>query len=165
MTWYVVNTQPNSEEKARLNLARQGFRPYLPRYKKFITHARRRELVKRPLFPGYLFVDMDVELCAWRKINSTFGVYGLITQDNRPAAIPNAVVEEIQAHENDEGVIQLPAPRFQPGEPLRIEAGPFVDQSGLFDCFDDNDRVTVLLALMGRQVKIHVPQDHVTAIA
>ena len=32
--WYVVHTQPHGEERARLNLERQGFDVYLPEYLK-----------------------------------------------------------------------------------------------------------------------------------
>ena len=30
--WYVVRTQPHSENKASVHLGRQGFETYLPRY-------------------------------------------------------------------------------------------------------------------------------------
>src|SRR3546814_2118173 len=52
--WYVAQTQAQGEERARLNLERQGFRTYLPRYRRERRHARRRDVVKAPLFPGYI---------------------------------------------------------------------------------------------------------------
>jgi len=58
--WYVVHTQPNGEGRADLNLCRQGFATYLPRYARRRRHARRQEVVKRPLFPRYLFVGLDL---------------------------------------------------------------------------------------------------------
>ena len=39
--WYVVHTHAKSEQVAVDNLARQGFRAYLPRYLKSRKHARR----------------------------------------------------------------------------------------------------------------------------
>ena len=44
--WYVVHTQPNGEARADLNLRRQGFATYLPRY------ARRREGVVDRILPA-----------------------------------------------------------------------------------------------------------------
>ena len=58
--WYVVHTQPNGEGRANLNLRRQGFATYLPRYARRRRHARRQETVQRPLFPRYLFVGLDL---------------------------------------------------------------------------------------------------------
>ena len=57
--WYVVQTHPHAEQKASLNLARQGYGVYLPRYLKRRRHARRVETVAAPLFPRYMFVAVD----------------------------------------------------------------------------------------------------------
>ena len=57
--WYVVRTQPHSENKASAHLGRQGFETYLPRYLKRRRHARRVETVQAALFPCYLFVAID----------------------------------------------------------------------------------------------------------
>src|SRR3546814_1166550 len=76
--WYVAQTQAQGEERARLNLERQGFRTYLPRYRRERRHARRRDVVKAPLFPGYIFIELDLEQSPWRSINGTFGVTRLV---------------------------------------------------------------------------------------
>ena len=47
---YVVYTQPHGEERARLNLKRQGFYVYLPKFLKHRLHSLRIEHVRRPLF-------------------------------------------------------------------------------------------------------------------
>ena len=56
--------------------------------------------------------------------------------------------------------------------PLRRESalrvvggGAFADLVGLFDCAGDNERVTILFDLLGRQVKIRVPLTAVTVTA
>ena len=95
--WYVVNTQPNGEERARLNLERQGFDVYLPRYLKHRRHARRIERVRRPLFPRYLFVRFDPDTAQWRSINGTFGVAHLVSHGNQPVPVPDNIVDAIQA--------------------------------------------------------------------
>ena len=59
--WYAVRSPPRMELWARTNLWDRGFEVYLPRYRKQRRHARRREWVPRPLFPGYLFVSADLE--------------------------------------------------------------------------------------------------------
>ena len=76
--WYVVHTQPNGEGRADLNLRRQGFATYLPRYARRRRHARRQEVVQRPLFPRYLFVTLDLARDRWRAVHSTFGVNRLV---------------------------------------------------------------------------------------
>ena len=72
--WYVVHTRPFQEEKATFNLSKQGFAFYLPKYLKPRRHARRTDLVLKPLFPRYLFVQWDTEIDPWRSIYGTIAV-------------------------------------------------------------------------------------------
>ena len=165
-SWFVVHTQPNGEQKAVFHLLRQGFQPYLPRYLKRRRHARRVEWVQRPLFPRYLFVRLDLECARWRAINSTVGVSHLICDGPRPAALADRIVDEIRTREDDSGLIALNAPeRFRPGQAVRIDVGAFDDHVGLFEAASDNDRVTVLLSLLGRHVRVNLPLDGISALA
>ena len=66
--WYVAMTHTKSEEVAYANLARQGFQAYLPRYLRERRHARKTTEVKAPLFPGYLFINIDMDAERWRPI-------------------------------------------------------------------------------------------------
>ena len=59
IAWYAVYTQPHAETKAAEHLLRQGYSAYLPRYRTWVSHARRRQPVLRPLFPRYLFAGVD----------------------------------------------------------------------------------------------------------
>ena len=91
--WYVVHTRPNSETKADLNLRRQGFSTYLPRYQRQRRHARKIEIVARPLFPRYLFVALDLAFDQWRSIQSTFGISQIILAGEKPRPLPDGVVD------------------------------------------------------------------------
>ena len=71
--WCAVNTQVNAEDKAVFHLMRQGFKVLLPKHLKRRSHARKVAWVPRPLFPGYLFVEIDPERSPWRAIRSTVG--------------------------------------------------------------------------------------------
>src|SRR3546814_12627785 len=106
--WYVAQTQAQGEERARLNLERQGFRTYLPRYRRERRHARRRDVVKAPLFPGYIFIELDLEQSPWRSINGTFGVTRLVFHAHTPAAVPPVIVADIQARAGAIGRAGLP---------------------------------------------------------
>ena len=78
-SWFVVQTQPRAEAKAKRHLINQGFTTYLPVYRRRVRHARRSEIALRPLFPGYLFVRLDPEQQRWRSINGTVGVRQILT--------------------------------------------------------------------------------------
>ncbi len=162
--WYVVHTQVNGEERAQLNLERQGFEVYLPRYLKHRRHARRVERVKRPLFPRYLFVRFDPERAQWRSINGTFGVAHLVSHGSKPIPVPDQIVTAIGARHDADGLVVLhPADSFRPGQKLEIVDGPFAWHTGVFQRLNDNDRVVLLLDLLGRQVSVTVVPEAVAA--
>lgn len=157
--WYVVHTHPGAEAMAEGHLARQGFEAYLPRRLKERRHARRVDRIAAPLFPRYLFVAIDLAVQRWRAIHSTFGVASLVSFGERPAAVPEGVVEEVQRREGQDGLIALaPEQPFAPGEPVRITGGTFAEQSALFQTADDGQRVIVLLNLLGRDVRVRLPR-------
>jgi transcriptional antiterminator RfaH len=161
--WCVVHTQPNSETRALLNISRQGFESYLPLYAKQRRHARKLERVKRPLFPNYLFVRLDPTLDRWRAINGTFGVRYLVAHETAPLPVPEGVVESIQARADGTGLIELDAPRFMPGQRVEILDGPMAMNVGLFQQMTDDQRVVLLLDMLGRRVRVILPSAGVSA--
>ena len=155
--WYVVNTQPHQEAQAELNLRRQGFEVWLPRFRRARRHARRIDSVLAPLFPGYLFVRLDLSVQPWRVINGTFGVIRLLCNGDTPLAVPNRLVEEIKRRRDESGTVALPPRGFAVGEAVRVALGPFADLEGLFLEMSGRDRVVLLFNLLGRKVRARVP--------
>jgi len=162
--WYVVQTQVNGEAKAAQNLLRQGFEIYLPRYLKRRRHARKVDFAAKPLFPRYLFVAIDMATQRWRSIQSTQGVSRLVCNGEEPAAVPSGVLGALKAREDDRGFVRMEAtPAFALGDRVRVLAGAFMDNAGLFDGMEDHDRVSILLDMLGRKVRVHLDADMVAA--
>lgn len=162
--WYVVHTQPNGEARADLNLRRQGFVTYLPRYLRSRRHARRTQMVPRPLFPRYLFVALDITRDRWRTIPSTFGVSQIVLAGEQPASISGDVIEQIRARENDDGYVALGLPSgVALGSHVRLIDGIFADAKGVLERIADDRRVAILLQLLGREVRVFVPASSVSA--
>lgn len=163
MSWYIVRTHARAEVKAALNLERQGFSTYLPRYLKRRRHARRVEIVPAPLFPRYLFVAIDIASQRWRSIQSTFGVAQLVCNGDDPSMVSPMIVDQLRKREDGKGYIQLTRRGFVQGEKIRVVDGVFSACLGLFEGMTDNERVTVLLDLLGRKVRVMIDLDAVAA--
>lgn len=162
--WYVVQTQVNGEAKAAHNLQRQGYQIYLPRYLKRRRHARRVDFTAKPLFPRYMFVAIDMATQRWRSIQSTFGVARLVSNGDEPATVPEGVVHALRAREDGNGFIRIDSkPVFAPGDKVRVLAGAFIDSAGLFSGLADHDRVSILLDMLGRKVRVLLDADMVAA--
>lgn len=153
--WYAVYTHARAEAVAESHLRRQGFTAYLPRYLHTRRHARATHKVSRPLFPRYLFVQMDPETQRWRNILSTVGVVGLVSSGTTPTPVPAHVIDELHGCEDEHGYIQMAAPaRLAAGDRVSVVEGPFAERLGLVEGTTDDERVTILLEFMGRQVRV-----------
>jgi len=152
--WYVVHTRPQAERTALENLLRQGYSVYLPCYRTVVRHARRRQLVLRPLFPRYLFAGLDRARMRWRPILSTLGVSGVVRAGDEPVAVGDHIVTGLREREAA-GLFDRLATRrtLCVGELVRVTAGVFEDLIGRLLELDDQDRVVVLLDVLGRQVR------------
>lgn len=152
--WAVVNTLPHQEARAEANLVRQGFRAWLPSMMRTRRHARRFDVIRAPVFPGYLFVELDPEVDHWKRINGTFGVRRLLTQGEKPQLLPAAFVEGLRGSVGEDGVCRLPEGELDPGTRVRVVAGPFAECLATVASLAPNDRITLLLSVLGGEVAV-----------
>lgn len=162
--WYAVLAHAHSESKAVAHLERQGFQTYFPRYLKRRRHARRVDTVAAPLFPRYLFVAIDIATQRWRAVQSTFGVVGIVRNGESLAAVPPQVIGALKEREDERGFIQISdKPRFTTGDRVRVIEGVFSNCFGLFEG-SDQERVSILLDLLGRKVRVTIDDLSVAAV-
>jgi transcriptional antiterminator RfaH len=157
ITWYAAYTQPRREMKALENLGRQGYETYLPQYRGWVRHARKRSAVLKPLFPRYLFVGIDRLTQRWRPISSTIGMVGLVKGGEEPVPVPRELVADLRKRELD-GAVDLAASTrlFRIGDSVRVTEGPFDELVGRLIGMADSERVYVLLDFLGRSVRANL---------
>lgn len=159
--WYVIQAKPRHEVTAEENLQRQGFEVYLPR---LITPRRRRgkwQDAVEPLFPRYLFIHLEMGVDNTSTIRSTKGVARIVRFGEYPIPLPEGFVEFLRAHEDPERGAQVPdRPQFQAGDRVRILAGPFAGLEGIYSEPRGDQRVVVLLDLLGKQNRVAIERDH-----
>jgi transcription antitermination factor NusG len=146
--WFVAQTLHHREKLAALHLGAQGFRIFLPRFRKTVRHARQLREVVAPVFPGYIFLILDPERDRWRSINGTFGVARLVSAQGRPVPVPCGTVEAMIATTDQSGLVRLGG-ELTPGQAVRVVAGPFAGGLGVLERLDGKGRVRVLLRIMG----------------
>jgi transcriptional antiterminator RfaH len=157
--WYAVYSQPHQEFRAEAQLVAQGFRTFLPRYRKTVRHARKLRTVNAPFFSRYLFVSLDVSRDLWRSVAGTRGVTNLITDGTLPIPLPCGVIELLIDISDDNGFIKLDE-GLRVGERVRLLTGPFADLVGELVRIDGARRARVLLELLGGVVAVSVDRNH-----
>ena len=158
MPWFVAMTKPNHEGIAAVNLQRQGFTFYYPKY----AHKKPGlAAVVRPLFPRYIFVKLEQ---VWHSLNGTRGISYLLMGDRGPQLLPDSVVEAIRTREDKQGLYQLIAPpRFTKGSKVKCQEGPLAGLLLLYEGQTSQDRVRVLAELLGRACVVEVEEKLLTA--
>lgn len=154
--WYLVYSKPRQEELARTNLERQGYQTYLPMIRNPRRRLGRRVVRIEPMFPRYLFIRLDTVTDNWAPIRSTFGVNKLVRFGVEPIPVPDDLVEAIRCRDGKDGVQDRPLHEFKKGQPVRIEEGPFMGYEGIFLAKTSQERVIVLLDIVGKAARATV---------
>lgn len=161
--WFLAQIKPNCVQIAKKNLTRQGFQTFLPCKDSTVQRRGRFTTTLQPLFPGYIFVALDVVRGQWRAVNSTYGITRLVSFSNRPAQVPDELIDELRARCDPEGKI-LPPPLLSPGDSVRLMAGPFSGFLASVEAMDSQQRVWVLMDIMGGQTRVGVDTRQLQAV-
>ena len=162
--WFVVRVLPHRESTAQFYLLCQGYRSFAPRVWRTIRHARKLRNVLAPLFPGYIFIILDLSTHRWRAVNSTIGVASLIMGSEQPTPVPRGIVEALVAATDISGTVRLDRD-LEIGKMVRIVSGPFAERLCRLVHLDDRGRVRVLLEIMGAEVSTQVDRSCVAPAA
>lgn len=157
--WYTVQTKPRAEHQVREALAGKGLTVYLPLVRVTRVNPRARPVV--PLFPCYLFVQVDLEQVGRSAINWAPGVVRLVSFGSEPVAVPDAVIEHVKrrlAEVEKSGEFGLGP--FRHGDHVRITTGPFRDLDAVFDQkLTAKGRARVLIEFLGRLTATEIDLD------
>jgi transcriptional antiterminator RfaH len=160
--WMIAQLKPNGLKTAIRNLERQDFSIFTPMLK--ITRRQRDRLVSRnePLFPGYVFVRETTQSEAFSRISYTLGIRRLLLRaDRRPATLPADFVSSLRSRCDPSGFL-LPDTALAPGARVRVMQGPFADTVSQIESLDRDGRISILIAVLGQQVRVRVDPGHVS---
>ena len=117
----------------------------------------------RPLFPGYMFVALDPESGPWKQINSTVGVSKLISFGDQPSPIPPDLISGLMLRCDADSKL-LPPKQLSKGDAVQIFTGPFANYIAKVEMIDAEQRVWVLMELMGQVTRISMDPDQLQTV-
>lgn len=154
--WYAVRSKPRKEDVLWRQLRAQGFEVFYPRVRVHRVNPRARKL--EPYFPGYMFVQADLEDIGLSRFQWMPHSLGLVSFGGEPSTIPDNLIAEIR--KRVEAIAAAGGEVFdglKAGDPIRIQEGPFRGYEAIFDArLPGTERVRVLLEFLGNQRKVVV---------
>lgn len=161
--WLVVNTHPHRERLALENLERQHFATYCPQVRKRLRARHGPREVLRPLFPSYVFVRVSPDKTHWRPVLSTYGVRRVVRFGDDIPYLDTRFVDALRAREIDGAVVKPPVP-FVAGQDIRIAGGPFDGIVAKILEIRENDRLVILMDLLGQSVRGRIHANQVSLL-
>lgn len=166
MAWYVVHTYSGFENKAKLALE-DAIRRYglqhkfgevlVPTEKVVEVKDGQKKTTTRKVFPGYIFVQMEVDNETWHVVKSTPKVTGFIGGSRKPPAIPEIEVRRITNQMAEDEVKPKPVMQFDRGEEVRISEGPFASMKGkVEEVHQARGKLRVMVSIFGRPTAVEL---------
>ena len=143
--WYLLSTKSRSEKIAYNNLFNQDHETFLPT----LAHTNK----PAPLFPGYIFVKPRLG-ASYVSIKSTRGVNQFIKFGDVFPIISESLIEFLRARIEHFQTLARNQNKYQKGQIVSIENGPFKNFEAIFDAYDKDNNIFILLKFLERTQKI-----------
>ena len=154
--WVCLFTQPRHERLAHAALSDAGLEVYLPLYRTFVSHARRRKAEVRPLFTRYIFARASDNPHLIRTSYRLHGVSGYAGKTFANSLVRDEVVELIRAKETHEGLVAMNFSNLTQGQKVKLIEGPLAGFEAIFQEIDDQRRSWIFVELLGKLHRMRV---------
>lgn len=164
MDWYLLQTKPNAYATACENLRRQGFDVFSPLVIRTTKKNDKFLDIKKPLFPGYLFMGTSLDPVPWKSIRGTRGISKAVSLDGVFRSVNALVIEGLQHRCDKHGIFRNLCDMGK-GDRVKIERGPFAELVCTIDQIKDEQRAWVLINILQQQIRAEVSLDNVSKIS
>jgi transcription antitermination factor NusG len=160
--WFAVYVRPRHEKRVQYLFEQKGLSSFLPLYKLRKRWADRMKEVEFPLFPQYLFCQLDEN----RKLPvlSTPGVLRIVGDGSKPVPVDPEELEAIR-RVVEAGLSCDPISSWREGMPVHVVAGPLAGVTGTLVHVKQTTGLVLSISLLRRSVLVHMDQDCVAPMA
>jgi len=163
MAWYIAHTKSGSENKVAKAIERQAeirdfqhliFRVLVPTEERLEVVKNQRRPVKHKVYPGYVFIEMELTDETWSLVKNTEGVTHFVGSSGKePVPVKDSEMQTILKRMGmDTG---LPLIDLEAGDHVRALIGPFADFTGVIQEIDlDKQKSKVMLSVFGRDTPV-----------
>jgi transcription antitermination factor NusG len=159
--WFAVRVKSQHERMVATGIRHKGLAEFLPLYQCRRRWSDRFKSVELPLFPGYVFCQIDP---AFRMPVLTLpGVMHFVGIGRIPVPIEDEEILAIQSAMHS-GLRVEPSAYLNVGQRVRLEDGPLAGLEGILIEIRKQYRVVVSLTLLKRSVAVEIDRDWLSPV-
>jgi transcription termination/antitermination protein NusG len=164
--WYIIHAYSGFERKVRESLESRiqafGLQNKIGRIMiptEPVTELRngKKYTIERVFLPGYVLVEMDLDNDLWHVIKNTPRVTGFLGTGDNPVALSEQEVSSILFRSETSANKPSMKVKFDKGEQVRINEGPFANFTGTVDDVnEDRQTLKVMVSIFGRSTPVEI---------
>jgi transcriptional antiterminator NusG len=164
--WYIIHAYSGFERKVRESLESRitafGLQNRIGRIMiptEPVTELRngKKYTIERVFLPGYVLVEMDLDNDLWHVIKNTPRVTGFLGTGDNPVALSEQEVSSILFRSDTSASKPSMKVKFDKGEQVRINEGPFANFTGTVDDVnEDRQTLKVMVSIFGRSTPVEI---------
>ena len=129
--WYAVHVKSRHEFQVYERLTGAGVDVFLPSMERLSKWKDRSKLIQFPLFPGYLFVNIDTSQSTRMTVLKTSGVVRFLgVIPGEPESVPEDQILALKKVLETKTTLD-PYPYLHEGQRVRIKRGPLAGVEGI----------------------------------
>lgn len=164
--WYIIHAYSGFERKVKESLESR-IRAYslenkigrieIPLEPSTELRNGKKVIIDRVFLPGYVFIEMDLDNDLWHVIKNTPRVTGFLGTGDSPVALSDTEVASMLNRADvskDKPSMKI---RFDKGEQVRINEGPFANFNGAVDDVNEEKQtLKVMVSIFGRPTPVEI---------
>jgi transcriptional antiterminator NusG len=164
--WYIIHAYSGFERKVRESLESRisafGLQNKIGRIMiptEPVTELRngKKYTIERVFLPGYVLIEMDLDNDLWHVIKNTPRVTGFLGTGDNPVALSEQEVSSIIFRSDVSKEKPSLKIKFDRGEQVRINEGPFANFTGAVDEInEDKQTLKVMVSIFGRSTPVEI---------
>ncbi|WP_164527922.1 transcription termination/antitermination protein NusG [Georhizobium profundi] len=171
--WYVLRVKRRTEERVAEAVDKLGLTRWVPIEMVNAKHRRHggSRIVERPIFEGFVFVELVGNAYAWLFLLGIQGVQSILGSEHGPMPVDRRKMSDLMKMV-DAGVFDgkkgardrakaLIANDFPVGCSVTIASGPFEYLNAVVDGYAPNRHVRAMVNLFGRQCAVDLSIDQI----
>ncbi len=169
INWYVVHTYSGYENKVKANIEKtienrklqdQIIEVSVPMQEVIEIKNGSKKTVQKKMFPGYVFLNMEMNDDTWYVVRNTRGVTGFVGPGSKPVPLTEEEMHKMGLVETLSVLVDV-----EVGDTVEVVSGAWENISGVVQEIKEKEQtVTIQVDMFGRETSVEIGFDDIRKV-